>query len=241
MTLGERIAAARNRAGLTQLQLAQKLGLPLFQVADWERGGAEPSLEQMAALCRVLDVTSDYLLLGKEPESAKPICIRCGRVLEPGTHFCPDCGQDQQRAADKAEYCLVLHDAAFSEETDLVYQICKEGQIWPDFPFTEQSTKDDLARILAKAPRVLFRGLTRKQAVQLWERFPYPARLTIHGDPNGNTPVEKLLQQSGGYPTQAETARASDSHEDSGGMTFGGTVGAVIVGVIAAVLILSFL
>ena len=96
MTLGERIAAARNRAGLTQLQLAQKLGLPLFQVADWERGAAEPSLEQMAALCRVLDVTSDYLLLGKEPESAKPICPRCGRVLEPGTHFCPDCGQDQQ-------------------------------------------------------------------------------------------------------------------------------------------------
>lgn len=239
MTLGERIAAARNRAGLTQLQLAQELGLQLFQVADWERGAAEPSLEQMAALCRVLDVTSDYLLLGKEPESAKPICIRCGRVLEPGTHFCPDCGQDQQRAADKAEYCLVLHDAAFSEETDLVYQICKEGQIWPDFPFTEQSTKDDLARILAKAPRVLFRGLTRKQAVQLWERFPYPARLTIHEDPNGSTPVEKLIQPSG--KSSAEAARASGSNQESGGMTFGGTVGAVIVGVIAAVLILSFL
>ena len=95
MTLGERIAAARNRAGLTQLQLAQELGLQLFQVADWERGAAEPSLEQMAALCRVLDVKSDYLLLGKEPESAKPVCPRCGRVLEPGTHFCPDCGQDQ--------------------------------------------------------------------------------------------------------------------------------------------------
>ena len=210
-------------------------------MADWERGAAEPSLEQMAALCRVLDVTSDYLLLGKEPDAPKPVCPRCGRVLEPGTHFCPNCGQDQQRAADKAEYCLVLHDAAFSEETDLVYQICKEGQFWPDFPFTEQSTKEDLARILAKAPRVLFRRLTRKQAVQLWERFPYPARLTIHGDPNGNTPVEKLLRQSGGYPTQAETARASDSHQDSGGMTFGGTVGAVIVGVIAAVLILSIL
>ena len=82
MTLGERIAAARNRAGLTQLQLAQKLGLQLFQVADWERGAAEPSLEQMAALCRVLDVTSDYLLLGKEPDAPKPVCPRCGRVLD---------------------------------------------------------------------------------------------------------------------------------------------------------------
>lgn len=42
MTLGERIAAARNKAGLTQLQLAQELGLPLFQVADWERGPPSP-------------------------------------------------------------------------------------------------------------------------------------------------------------------------------------------------------
>ena len=93
MTLGERIAAARNRAGLTQLQLAQGLGLPLFQVADWERGAAEPSLEQMAALCRVLDVTSDYLLLGKEPESAKPICPRCGREVRPDDVYCRDCGE----------------------------------------------------------------------------------------------------------------------------------------------------
>lgn len=238
MTLGERIAAARNRAGLTQLQLAQELGLQLFQVADWERGAAEPSLEQMAALCRVLDVTSDYLLLGKEPESAKPVCFRCGRVLEPGTHFCPDCGQDQRQNTEPKEYCLVLHDSAFSDETGLVYQICKEGQFWPDFPFTEQSTKEDLARILSKAPRVLFRGLTRKQAVQLQKQFPYPNRLSIYADPTGDTPVETLIKGPGLNP---ETGRLEYSSASSGGMSFGGTVGAVIVGVIAAVLILSIL
>ena len=83
------------------------------------------------------------------------------------------------------------------------------------------------------------RGLTQEQAVQLRARFPYPARVTIHEDPNGSTPVEKLIQPSG--KSSAEAARASGSSQESGGMTFGGTVGAVIVGVIAAILILSFL
>ena len=85
MTLGERIAAARNRAGLTQLQLAQELGLQLFQVADWERGAAEPSLEQMAALCRVLgrDVGLSAAW-ARSPESQAHLAPRCGRVLEPG-------------------------------------------------------------------------------------------------------------------------------------------------------------
>ncbi|MBS6348299.1 MAG: helix-turn-helix domain-containing protein [Oscillospiraceae bacterium] len=237
MTLGERIAAARNRAGLTQLQLAQELGLQLFQVADWERGAAEPSLEQMAALCRVLDVTSDYLLLGKEPESAKPICPRCGRVLEPGTHFCPDCGQDQL-AAGGDTYCLVLNQPASHEEAAVMMQILRKGRFWPDFPFSEQGTQKDMYNALPQAPKVLFRGLSREQAVQLFKQFPDPSRLSIYSDPTGDTPVETLVKGPG---LNAETGKLEYPSASSGGMTFGGTVGAVIVGVIAAVLILSFL
>ena len=90
---GALIRRLRRELGLTQLQLAQELGLPLFQVADWERGAAEPSLEQMAALCRVLDVTSDYLLLGKEPDAPKPVCPRCGREVKPDDVYCRDCGE----------------------------------------------------------------------------------------------------------------------------------------------------
>ena len=130
-------------------------------------------------------------------------------------------------------------DSVLAWETELILQICREGQFRPDFPCTELSTEEDLTRVLSKAPRVLFRGLTQEQAVQLRARFPYPARVTIHEDPNGSTPVEKLIQPSG--KSSAEAARASGSSQESGGMTFGGTVGAVIVGVIAAVLILSFL
>ena len=238
MTLGDRIAAARTREGLSQLQLAQKLGVQLFQVSDWEQGASEPSLEEMAALCRALGVSSDFLLLGEE---TKACCLKCGQVLEPGTNFCPRCGQAQQKPPEKGEYCLVLHDPAFAEEAEQVFQICREGQFWPDFPCTEETTLEEMKKVLAEAPVVLFRGLSRSQAVQLWKRFPYPSRLTIHWDPDGGTPVKQLLLQSGGYPTQTETARTEEVSQPSGGMTFGGTVAAVIVGVLAALLILSIL
>lgn len=237
MTLGERIAAARNKAGLTQLQLAQKLNLQLFQVADWERGAAEPSLEQMAALCQALEVTSDYLLLGKEPEAPKPVCPRCGRVLEPGTHFCPDCGQDQL-AAGGDTYCLVLNQPASHEEAAVMMQILRNGRFWPDFPFSKQGTQKDMYNALPQAPKVLFRGLSQEQAVQLLKQFPDPGRLSIYSDPTGDTPVETLRK---GPSLNPETGRLEYSRASSEGMSFGGTVGAVILGVIAAILILSIL
>ena len=195
MTLGERIAAARNRAGLTQLQLAQELGLQLFQVADWERGAAEPSLEQMAALCRVLDVTSDYLLLGKEPESAKPICPRCGRVLEPGTHFCPDCGQDQL-AAGGDTYCLVLNQPASHEEAAVMMQILRKGRFWPDFPFSEQGTQKDMYNALPQAARD-----PQKSAAQLaWSEFVSRTDILSHSMEEYNTYAQAVQDTIKGFP-----------------------------------------
>lgn len=50
--------------------------------------------------------------------------------------------------------------------------------------------------------------------------------------------METLVKGPG---LNAETGKLEYPSASSGGMTFGGTVGAVIVGVIAAVLILSIL
>ena len=158
-------------------------------------------------------------------------------MLEPGTHFCPDCGQDQL-AAGGDTYCLVLNQPASNEEAAVMMQILRKGRFWPDFSFTEQGTQKDMYDALFRAPKVLFRGLSQEQAVQLQKQFPYPNRLSIYADPTGDTPVETLIKGPGLNP---ETGKLEYPSASSGGMTFGGTVGAVIVGVIAAVLILSFL
>ena len=50
MTSAQIIREARVRAGLTQAELAARLGRDRAQVARWETGGQEPSFENLRAV-----------------------------------------------------------------------------------------------------------------------------------------------------------------------------------------------
>lgn len=52
----------RKQSGLTQSQLADKLGVSQVAVARWETGKASPSEENLQKLCDILDCTRDDLL-----------------------------------------------------------------------------------------------------------------------------------------------------------------------------------
>lgn len=56
MTTGQRIKAARKRAGMTQLELANKLGIPYQSVSQWERDTRNPKYETMCRIADALDV-----------------------------------------------------------------------------------------------------------------------------------------------------------------------------------------
>lgn len=59
----ENIAKARARAGgLTQEQLAEKLGVSFQAVSEWENGRSFPDVPHLKALCETLDVSADSLL-----------------------------------------------------------------------------------------------------------------------------------------------------------------------------------
>jgi len=62
---GERIAQARQRAGLTQKQLAEKIGTTQRVLTYWEREAEGLRAEQLAKLSEVLGVSADYFL-GRE-------------------------------------------------------------------------------------------------------------------------------------------------------------------------------
>jgi transcriptional regulator with XRE-family HTH domain len=49
MTGAQIIRAARVKAGLTQAELAERLGRDRAQIARWETGGQEPSFENLRA------------------------------------------------------------------------------------------------------------------------------------------------------------------------------------------------
>jgi len=60
--LGERIAEARLQAGLTQKQLAAKLGTTQRVVTYWEREAVGLRADQLAQLAEALNVSADYFL-----------------------------------------------------------------------------------------------------------------------------------------------------------------------------------
>lgn len=68
---GNRLCQLRKRAGLSQAQLGEKVGLTNKAVSKWENGQAKPGLDIVHKLADVLSVSVDDLL--DKPSSAKQI------------------------------------------------------------------------------------------------------------------------------------------------------------------------
>jgi transcriptional regulator with XRE-family HTH domain len=68
---GRRMADARERAGITQQQLAEKLGTSQRAVAHWERDPVALRPDQIAAVADTLNVTTDELL-GRSTKDRTP-------------------------------------------------------------------------------------------------------------------------------------------------------------------------
>ena len=58
----ERLKEIRNGAGMTQVQLAEALGVSKGTVAMWEIGKREPNYETLNALSGIFDKRIDYIL-----------------------------------------------------------------------------------------------------------------------------------------------------------------------------------
>jgi len=60
-TMGQRIQELRKVEGLTQEQLAQKIGVTMAAIRNYENGLREPNSKAMAALERYFNVSGEYL------------------------------------------------------------------------------------------------------------------------------------------------------------------------------------
>ena len=64
-TIGARIAKRRKDLGMTQEDLAGKLGVSAQAVSKWENDVSGPDISLLAPLVKTLDMTTDELLTGK--------------------------------------------------------------------------------------------------------------------------------------------------------------------------------
>ncbi|MEO1291404.1 MAG: helix-turn-helix domain-containing protein [Pseudomonadota bacterium] len=71
-TLGDRIAAARQQAGLTQLELANRLGVGAKVISAWENDRREPRANRLQMMAGMLNVSVVWLLTGVGDDVAPP-------------------------------------------------------------------------------------------------------------------------------------------------------------------------
>ncbi len=60
--IGRRIAELRKKADMTQLELADRLGVRYQAVSNWERGSSMPDIMKLPELASIFDTTIDKLL-----------------------------------------------------------------------------------------------------------------------------------------------------------------------------------
>ena len=86
MAIGERIAASRKEAGLTQAELGKKLGVTQQMITQIETGRRKPNADTITEIAKILDVSSAWLRYGdsivttKKPNDQKYLDLFTGVI-----------------------------------------------------------------------------------------------------------------------------------------------------------------
>lgn len=72
MGIGSKIKEYRNKAGLTQKDLADDLHVTYQAVSRWENDDAEPSIDMLKDMCRIFKCSTDDLFGIDKPEDESP-------------------------------------------------------------------------------------------------------------------------------------------------------------------------
>ncbi|GAB5438308.1 helix-turn-helix domain-containing protein [Falsiruegeria mediterranea] len=71
-TFGDRVAGAREAAGMTQAQLARRLGVKKATVSGWEQDLSEPRANKLSMMAGLLNVSIMWLLTGEGEGMEEP-------------------------------------------------------------------------------------------------------------------------------------------------------------------------
>lgn len=85
---GKFICELRKSKGMTQKQIADKLGIVPKTVSKWETGHGFPDISMLSDLAEILDVSERTLLSGNLIQNAEDV----GNMKKTKFYVCPKCG-----------------------------------------------------------------------------------------------------------------------------------------------------
>ena len=156
MPVSDNLKSLRKNAGLTQKELAEKSGLPLRSIINYENGLREPNSKAMAALERFFGVSGEYL---RGEEDKRSTWIDRHVFANRLTVLREERGLTQGELALQANLSVIRVNgfetaAADPSVTELVYLACFFG-VSPAYlqgHGLERNSPDDWARFCSPAP-----------------------------------------------------------------------------------------
>jgi len=118
--IAKKIKQARIEKNMTQLNLADAMGVSYQAVSNWERGNSMPDISKLGDLCAALDLTVNELL-GVEEKPA------VSKVLE----------REELTVEELVEVAPILKPEEVKEQVE-----AKRGWWGPDMSFLEQTAPD---------------------------------------------------------------------------------------------------
>jgi len=89
MKLNEKIIMARKKAGMSQIDLADAMGVSRQSVSKWETGEANPEIGKLTMLANTLNCSVDWLLSESDEPLCDPTVVSEARREEPSIAY-PD-------------------------------------------------------------------------------------------------------------------------------------------------------
>lgn len=110
MNLSEKILELRKANGLSQEQLAEKIGVSRQAISKWESGESLPEVERLIELSAVFNVTTDYLL---KPSEVDELNIRT-EILEKQQQDLIKKNMKKENFRFRLFSCIVIYLIAFA-------------------------------------------------------------------------------------------------------------------------------
>jgi len=137
---GKLLCDLRKAKGLTQKQVAEKLGVVPKTVSKWETGHGFPDVSTVSALADILGVSEKTILSGDIETGLK----ESGNMKRIKFYVCPDCGSFMQGSGNSQLVCCGKQLVALkTNEPDDEHSI-KISEIEDDFyiEFNHKMTKE---------------------------------------------------------------------------------------------------